>query len=100
MTRSEKMWTFMIFGTIPAIILAAFLFVPPIVQNTAYHDFADQRVLFGIPNFWNVASNAAFLGVAAFGTWVLRLRWAHVQELPNNIGVRAGARLRAFFRLC
>src|SRR5689334_10837738 len=39
-----------------ASLLGLFL-LPPIVQNQNYHDFADQRTLFGIPNFWNVVSN-------------------------------------------
>jgi hypothetical protein len=29
-------------------------------QPTAYHSFADQRSMLGIPNFTNVVSNAAF----------------------------------------
>jgi hypothetical protein len=38
----------------------------PIPQDSAYHDFADQRIFFHITNFWNVASNL-FLLAAAFG---------------------------------
>jgi hypothetical protein len=50
------------------ISLAVFLFVPAIPQDRAYHDFADQRVFWGIPNFFNVASNLplfiiGFLGI-------------------------------------
>lgn len=37
-----------------------FLFVPPIPQNQAYHEFADTRAFGGIPNFCNVASNVPF----------------------------------------
>jgi len=40
---------------------------PPIAQDPAYHAFADQRELAGIPNFWNVASNLPFLLVGALG---------------------------------
>ena len=29
----------------------------PIPQDPTYHAFADQRLLYGIPNFWNVISN-------------------------------------------
>ena len=42
----------------------------PLAQDPAYHVFADQRTLFGIPHFWNVVSNLAFLIV---GTWGLRI---------------------------
>jgi hypothetical protein len=45
------------------------LLLPPIVQNQNYHDFADQRTLFGIPNFWNVVSNIPFIGIGAAGLW-------------------------------
>ena len=44
-------------------------FAAPIVQNQNYHDFADQRTLFGIPNFWNVVSNMPFIGIGAVGLW-------------------------------
>jgi hypothetical protein len=47
--------------------LAALLFVPPIPQDQAYHHFADQRLIFAIPNFWNVVSNIPFLLVGAAG---------------------------------
>jgi hypothetical protein len=47
---------------------AVFLFiVPPIAQPQWYHDFADQRSLFGIANFWNVISNVPFLLVGGWG---------------------------------
>jgi ceramidase len=47
---------------------AAFLYcVPPIPQDPGYHRFADQRTLFGIPNFWNVASNLPFVIVGLAG---------------------------------
>jgi hypothetical protein len=41
----------------------------PIPQDPAYHAFADQRTILGIPHFWNVVSNlplaiAGILGLA------------------------------------
>ena len=39
----------------------------PIPQDPAYHDFADQRALFGVDHFWNVASNLPFLLVGVLG---------------------------------
>jgi hypothetical protein len=47
--------------------LVALLPLPPLLQNQAYHQFADQRELFGIPNFWNVVSNLPFIAVAPVG---------------------------------
>ncbi|MBL8213202.1 MAG: ceramidase domain-containing protein [Bryobacterales bacterium] len=45
---------------------------PMLTQNPAYHTFAEQGALFGIPYFWNVVSNAPFLGVAMAGAGMLR----------------------------
>jgi hypothetical protein len=47
--------------------LAGLLLVPAIPQDQAYHLFADQRTLFGIPNFWNVVSNIPFVVAGAIG---------------------------------
>ena len=52
--------------------LAGLLLLPPIPQDQSYHQFADQRAIFGIPNFWNVASNLPFLAVGAAGLWRFR----------------------------
>jgi hypothetical protein len=43
--------------------------LPPIPQDPAYHDFADQRMLLGIPHFWNTLSNLAFLVIGGLGVW-------------------------------
>lgn len=51
------------------ISLAGLLFVPAIPQDQAYHRFADQTALLGVPNFWNVMSNAPFVLVGAVGLW-------------------------------
>lgn len=48
--------------------------LPPIAQDPAYHDFADHRALFRIPNFLNVVTNLAFLAVGFAGI-VLCMRW-------------------------
>lgn len=48
--------------------LAAAL-LPTLVQPQAYHDFADQRTLWGIPHALNVVSNLAFV---LAGGWGLR----------------------------
>jgi hypothetical protein len=62
----------MIFGTGAAALLAiAFVSVPPILQDPAYHAFADGRTFLGVPNFWNVTSNVPFLLAALYGVWML-----------------------------
>ena len=43
------------------IVAPVLLFLQPTIpQDQLYHQFADQRSLFGIPNFWDVMSNAPF----------------------------------------
>ena len=52
-----------------ASLAALMLLVPAIPQSQDYHQFADQRTLLGIPNFWNVVSNLPFVVVGALGLW-------------------------------
>jgi hypothetical protein len=49
--------------------LLGLLLVPPIPQDQSYHQFADQRILLGMPNFWNVVSNLSFIAIGAAGLW-------------------------------
>lgn len=46
---------------------AAVSALEPIAQPSWYHDFADRRVIAGIPNFFDVVSNAPFLIVGILG---------------------------------
>lgn len=41
----------------------------PIPQDPAYHDYGDQRVILGIPYFWNVMSNLPMLFIGLYGLW-------------------------------
>jgi hypothetical protein len=86
-SRRTGVWVLVAFtiavGTVAAL-------TPRIPQPLSYHDFADQRSLFGVPNFGDVASNLLF---AVGGVWGLvfllerrghekfidpRERWAYV----------------------
>ena len=51
------------------ISLAGVMLLPSLSQDQSYHQFADQRDLFGIANFWNVASNLPFIAIGAAGLW-------------------------------
>ncbi len=56
-----------------AIAAAGVLFVfliPPIAQNQSYHNFADEREIFFIPNFYNVISNLPFLLFGSIGIFI------------------------------
>jgi Ceramidase len=61
---SQPLWVFV---GLAAASLAGLLLLPAIPQDQAYHLFADQRTLLGIPNFWNVVSNIPFVVVGAVG---------------------------------
>jgi hypothetical protein len=47
--------------------LFGLLLLPTISQDHSYHQFADQRNLLGVPNFWNVVSNLPFIAIGAAG---------------------------------
>lgn len=49
----------LVFFSLVIVLMAAAM--PPISQPHAYHQFADQRFMLGIPNFMNVVSNFAIL---------------------------------------
>lgn len=46
-------------------------FLPAIPQDQAYHNFADQRTILGIPNFFNVISNLPYLIFGLVGYFYL-----------------------------
>ena len=54
-----------------ALAVAVTLCLPPWPQPAGYHSFVDRRTLLGVPNFFNVVSNAAFALVGAAGLWFL-----------------------------
>jgi hypothetical protein len=68
----------MILAVVALACLAAAL-APPLAQWPAYHDFADQRRLLGIPNCLDVVSNLALLLVGLFG--LLRIKAARIDPL-------------------
>jgi len=63
-------------------VLSVF-FVPAIPQDTQYHNFADQRAFFGIPNFFNVVSNLPYLvfGLVAYFFLLKEARPAIIHSL-------------------
>ena len=48
-------------------MLAGFMLRGPMAQNPAYHDFADHRQFFDVPNLFDVASNLPFLIIGIAG---------------------------------
>lgn len=46
---------------------AVFIFLRPIPQDQSFHNFADDRGAYGIPNFLNVTSNIIFIAIGLIG---------------------------------
>ncbi|KAJ0241142.1 SAG18 [Hirschfeldia incana] len=62
-----KKGTIYSWGAAIVIFLVLMIVTPTIPQSQAYHDFADQRSFFGIPNALNVVSNFPFLIIGLLG---------------------------------
>lgn len=76
MNRAARLW--LVAGlTVAAVIVIASQ--APIPQPQSYHDFADRREFFGIPNFFDVVSNLPFLLIGLWGA-ALVLRRAALSE--------------------
>ena len=54
-------WRNIVLFALYAVVTAAIVWRAPIPQPASYHGFADDRTIWGIANFFNVVSNAAFL---------------------------------------
>jgi hypothetical protein len=96
MTKATReRWRLGIVGAALAAGLTMAFHRPPFAQDPAYHAFADDRVLAGVPNFWNVVTNLPFLLVGAFG--LARLGSLRRRELRTEVLVFAsGVALVAF----
>jgi hypothetical protein len=86
----------LISATVAAAVIMCF--APPIHQNEAYHNFADERELLGISNCLNVLSNMFFLVV---GVWGFKTIWKKAEftnrtERAPYIAFFAGVALTAF----
>ncbi|MHB8788440.1 MAG: ceramidase domain-containing protein [Desulfobulbaceae bacterium] len=68
-----------------AVAIGSLYWHGPIPQDPAYHDFADQRSVFGIPNFWNVVSNLPFVLVGLLGLSRYRTLWAGRFAAENGL---------------
>ena len=55
-----RQWRVLLLAGLSIPIFVALILSPPMAQDPAYHDFADQRTLLGIPHMWNVMSNLPF----------------------------------------
>lgn len=66
-----------------AAVVGLTLLLDPIPQDPAYHRFADQRTLPGIPHAGDVLSNLCFLAVGAAGLLLLAHRHDHGEPFSD-----------------
>ena len=64
MNHRTRLW---LLGILAVTMGLAAAIMPPIPQPAEYHQFADRRSYFGIPNFFDAASNMLFLFVGMAG---------------------------------
>lgn len=69
-------------GATAAVCIAGVFFLPPLPQDLAYHNFADQRPWFGIANFGDVAGNIVFLLTGISGILTV---WRNRAELTEPL---------------
>ncbi|XP_058209996.1 uncharacterized protein LOC131322621 [Rhododendron vialii] len=62
-----KKQTLLAWGVAILCFVVLMIVTPAIPQSKAYHDFADKREFFGIPNTLNVVSNFPFLVIGLLG---------------------------------
>ena len=88
MKRAQILLTSLLIGVVLSLL-------PPLRQDENYQHFADQRVLFRVPNFWNVVSNAPFalvgiLGLLALSDLASRILFAGVFLTASALPIITG----------
>jgi len=63
-------------------LIIAFSF-SPIGQDPSFHNFADQRQMFGVPNFFNVVTNLPFVLIGIVGLIYIFRRSPDAQNLAH-----------------
>lgn len=79
----------LVFLGLMGVSLAALLLLPPVVQDQNYLQFADMRVMCGVPNSWNVLSNIPFIVIGAIGL-------AQFRNDPTTVVIFAGIFMTGF----
>jgi hypothetical protein len=100
-SRKTREWIFVAFTVLA---IAATFSSPPVLQDPAYNHFADHRTFLGIPNFFDVVSNAPLFFVGLLGlTFVLRriaqtsqTAFATDHEVWSYVALFAGVTLSGF----
>lgn len=70
---SNKLKGYVLVGS-SMVAFLAMLFSGPIKQDANYHFFADERLMYDVPNFWNVVSNFPFIIISLIGVTIVKSR--------------------------
>ncbi len=68
-------WQDSLIASLVIISFVSLFFIAPIPQDLSYHAFIDNRNIFGINNFFDVASNLPFLFVGLLGLHAIYKDW-------------------------
>ena len=79
MKSTLKLW---LLGLLTFAAILIVFTLKPISQNIAFHDFADHRSFWGIPNFGNVMSNIPFLLIGTLGLSLLKKATRSKEMIP------------------
>lgn len=69
-TRQQRVGLASLLG-VSLLSCAALALVGPVPQPEGYSSFADHRTFLGVPSFWNVVSNLAFVAAGGWGLALL-----------------------------
>lgn len=75
MIEKDKQKKLSILAAFTLLSISIIYLFPPLPQWPSYHQFADVREVWGIPNFWNVISNAPFFLVGILGFLAIKDAW-------------------------
>lgn len=79
-----------------ALLTTGVLLCPPVPQDPIYHQFADSRNFYGIPNFFDVVTNLAFLIVGLLGLGTCKKSAVSVERRLISIILFGSISLTAF----
>ncbi|MDF1695337.1 MAG: hypothetical protein P1U56_05880 [Saprospiraceae bacterium] len=63
-------YRYLIILSVFIVFVGILLYLDPVPQDLNYHDFADQRYQFGVPNFWDVMSNVPMFFLGSYGLYL------------------------------
>lgn len=86
----------LVLSTLILVAIVAVFFVEPIPQDQEYHNFADKRTCFFVPNFWNVLSNLPFVILGIIGFFKIQKNLKNYELKSNYFWFYIGIFLTGF----